>query len=71
MINQMPNSLYYGTYIYYKYSTLPRGISVFIAPKVGIFLEAGGLRKYSLPDIYFIAYDIITYHFNLRILLYP
>ena len=27
-------------YIYYKYSTLPHGISINIAPKVGIFPEA-------------------------------
>ena len=29
-------------YIYYKYSTLPRGITINIAPKVGIFPEAKG-----------------------------
>ena len=29
-------------YIYYKYSTIPRGISINIAPKVGIFPEAEG-----------------------------
>ena len=37
------------TYIYYKYSTLPRGISINIALKVGIFPEAEGRGKYSLP----------------------
>ena len=35
--------------IYTKYSTLPRGISVYIEPKVGIFSEAEGQGKYSLP----------------------
>ena len=30
----------------YKYSTLPRGISINIAPKVGIFPEAEGRGKY-------------------------
>ena len=35
-------------YIYYKYSTLLRGILVYIALKVGIFPEAGGRGKYSL-----------------------
>ena len=34
---------------YNKYSTLPHGISVYIEPKVGIFSEAEGRRKYSLP----------------------
>ena len=34
-----------------KYSTLPRGISVYIEPKVGIFLEAEGRGKYSLPRV--------------------
>ena len=29
--------------IYYKYSTLPRGISVYVAPKVGIFPD---VQKY-------------------------
>ena len=38
-------------YIYTKYSTLPRGISVYIVPKVGIFVEAGGRGKYSLPRV--------------------
>ena len=31
-----------AVYIYYKYSTLPRGILINIAPKVGIFPEAEG-----------------------------
>ena len=35
----------------YKYSTLPRGISVYIEPKVGIFSEAEGRGKYSLPRV--------------------
>ena len=38
-------------YIYYKYSTLPRGISINIAPKVGIFPEAKGRGNYSLPRV--------------------
>ena len=38
--------------IYTKYSTLPSGISEYIVPKLGIFLEAGGLGKYSLPRVY-------------------
>ena len=37
--------------LYTKYSTLPRGISVYIAPKVGIFSEAEGRGKYSLPSV--------------------
>ena len=37
--------------IYTKYSTLPSGISVYIVPKVGIFPEAGGRGKYSLPRV--------------------
>ena len=37
--------------IYYKYSTLPRGISINMAPKVGIFPEAEGRGKYSLPRV--------------------
>ena len=36
----------------YKYSTLPRGISINIALKVGIFPEAEGRGKYSLPRIF-------------------
>ena len=36
-------------YIYYKHSTLLRGISINIALKVGIFPEAEGRGKYSLP----------------------
>ena len=34
-----------------KYSTLPSGISVYIVHKVGIFPEAGGRGKYSLPRV--------------------
>ena len=37
--------------IYTKYSTLPSGISVYIVLKVGIFPEAGGRGKYSLPRV--------------------
>ena len=37
--------------IYTKYSTFPSGISVYIVPKVGIFPEAGGRGKYSLPRV--------------------
>ena len=37
--------------IHTKYSTLPSGISVYIVPKVGIFPEAGGRGKYSLPRV--------------------
>ena len=40
-----------GVHIYTKYSTLPSGISVYIVPKVGIFPEAGGRGKYSLPRV--------------------
>ena len=43
-------------YIYYKYSTLPRGISINIAPKVGIFPEAEGRGKYSLPRVQYYRY---------------
>ena len=34
-----------------KYSTLPSGITAYIVPKVGIFPEAGGRGKYSLPRV--------------------
>ena len=44
-------------YIYYKYSTLPRGISINIAPKVGIFPEAEGRGKYSLPREQYYRYS--------------
>ena len=44
-------------YIYYKYSTLPRGISINIAPKVGIFPEAEGRGKYSLPRVQYYRYS--------------
>ena len=40
-----------GFIIYTKYSTLPSGISGYIVPKVGIFPEAGGRGKYSLPRV--------------------
>ena len=40
--------------IYYKYSTLPSGISVHIAASVGIFPEAEGLGKYSLPRVQYV-----------------
>ena len=42
---------YMCMYIYYKYSTLPLGISINIAPKVGIFREAEGRGKNSLPRV--------------------
>ena len=38
-------------FIYHKYSSLPRGILINIAPKVGIFPEAEGRGKYSLPRV--------------------
>ena len=34
-----------------KYSTIPCGILINIATKVGIFLEAEGRGKYSLPRV--------------------
>ena len=40
-----------GVHIYTKYSTLPRGISAYIASKVGIFSKAEGRGKYSLPRV--------------------
>ena len=41
-----------GRYVInYKYSTLPRGISLYIALNVGIFPEAGGRGKYSLSRV--------------------
>ena len=43
------NRGYIYIYIYTKYSTLPSGI--YIVPKVGIFPEAGGRGKYSLPRV--------------------
>ena len=43
--------IYIYIYIYYEYSTLPHGISINIAPKVGIFPEAEGRGKYSLPRV--------------------
>ena len=44
-------------YVYYKYSTLPCGISINIAPKVGIFPEAEGRGKYSLPRVQYYRYS--------------
>ena len=44
-------------YIYYKYFTLPRGISINIAPEVGIFPEAEGRGKYSLPRVQYYRYS--------------
>ena len=43
--------MYMYIYIYYKCSTLLHGISIHIAPKVGIFSEAEGRGKYSLPRV--------------------
>ena len=47
------------TPIYTKYSTLPRGISVYIEIKVGIFSEAEGRGKYSLPMV---QYNMPIFH---------
>ena len=47
----------YYIYVYYKYSTLPRGISINIAPKVGIFPQAEGRGKYSLPRVQYYRYS--------------
>ena len=44
-------------YTYYKYSILPRGISINIAPKVGIFPEAEGRGKYSIPRVQYYRYS--------------
>ena len=44
-------------YIYYKYSTPPPGISINIAPKVGIFPEAESRGKYSLPRVQYYRYS--------------
>ena len=38
----------------YKYSTLPRGIWIDIAHKVGIFPKAKGQGKYSLPRVQYV-----------------
>ena len=51
--------LYHGCYrsnhgINTKYSTLPCGILVYIAQKVGIFSETEGRGKYSLPRVPYI-----------------
>ena len=48
---------YMCIYIYYKYSTLPRGITINIAPKVGTFPEAEGRGKYSLPRVQYYRYS--------------
>ena len=45
------NIFFVHKHIYAKYSTLPSGISVYSVPKVGIFPEAGGQGKYSLPRV--------------------
>ena len=42
----------------YKYSTLPRGISINIVPKVGMFPEAEGRGKYSLPRVDYISIGV-------------
>ena len=39
------------SYIYYKYSTLERVISINVVRKVGIFHLAAGQGKYSLPRV--------------------
>ena len=44
-------------HIYYKYSTLPCGISINIVIKVGIFPEAEGRGKYSLPRVQYYRYS--------------
>ena len=44
-------------YIYYTYSTLPSGISINIAPKVGIFPKAEGRGEYSLPRVQYYRYS--------------
>ena len=49
--------IYIHIYIYYEYSTLPRGISINIAPKVGIFPDAEGQGKYSLPRVQYYRYS--------------
>ena len=41
--------------VYTKYSTLLRGISVYIEPKVGIFSEVEGRGKYSLPRVQYMS----------------
>ena len=47
----------------YKYSTLPRGISIHIAPKVGIFPEAQGQGKihYKVGNIIDILQGWVEY----------
>ena len=45
------------TLLDYKYSIFPRGISINIAPKVGIFTEAKGRGKYSLPRVQYYRYS--------------
>ena len=52
---------------YTQYSNLPSGISVFV-PKVGIFPEAGGQGKYSLPRVQYMpilhrkGFEYIVYY---------
>ena len=60
--------------MYTKYSTLPSGISVNIVPKVGIFPEAGGRGKYSLPRDYTRkGFEYLVYYigYSLRGTTYP
>ena len=40
--------------IYYKYSTLPHGILIYIAPRVGTFPGAEGRGKNSLPRVQYV-----------------
>ena len=63
-----------------KYLTLPRGISVYIESKVGIFSEAEGRGKYSLPRVQympifhkegFLIFSLLHRVFSMRELLYP
>ena len=56
----LPWELYFDRYcicIYYKYSTLPHGISINIAHKVEIFPEAEGRGKYLLPRVQYYRYS--------------
>ena len=66
--------------IYTEHSTLPRGISVYIEPKVGIFSEAEGRGKYSLPRVQYMPifhkegfriFSLLHRIFSTRELLYP
>ena len=51
------SSMENAIHLYYKYSILSRGISINIAPKVGIFPEAKGRGKYSLPRLQYYRYS--------------